>query len=90
MGVKGLKIHPFNPLTPKSDLIDFTLCKARRVYLAKGDPLGVKGLNREGKSAVCLKQFQGNRGALHLFTKGYIGSHPRPLGVVPFNVDCNN
>ena len=34
----------FNPFTPKSDLIDFTLSNARRFYLSKGDPLGVKGL----------------------------------------------
>ena len=33
-----------NPLKPKSDLIDFTLSDARRFYLSKGDPLGVKGL----------------------------------------------
>ena len=33
-----------NPFTPKSDLIDFTLSNARRFYLSKGDPLGVKGL----------------------------------------------
>ena len=35
----------FNPFTPKSDLIDFTLSNARRFYSSKGDPLGVKGLN---------------------------------------------
>ena len=34
----------FNPFTPKSDLIDFTLSNARRFYLSKEDPLGVKGL----------------------------------------------
>ena len=34
----------FNPFTPKGDLTDFTLCNARRYYLSKGDPLGVKGL----------------------------------------------
>ena len=33
-----------NPFTPKSDFIDFTLSNARRFYLSKGDPLGVKGL----------------------------------------------
>ena len=35
---------PFNPFTPKSDLIDFTLSNARRFYSSKGDPSGVKGL----------------------------------------------
>ena len=39
----GLEIS-FNPLTPKSDFIDFTLSNAIRFYLSKGDPLGVKGL----------------------------------------------
>ena len=34
----------FNPFTPKSDFIDFTLSNARRFYSSKGDPLGVKGL----------------------------------------------
>ena len=34
----------FNPFTPKSDLIDFTLSNAQPFYLSKGDPLGVKGL----------------------------------------------
>ena len=34
----------FNPFTPKSDLIDFTLSNARRFYSSKGDSLGVKGL----------------------------------------------
>ena len=37
----GIQLNPF---TPKSDLIDLTLSKARRFYLSKGDPLGVKGL----------------------------------------------
>ena len=37
-------INSFNPFTPKSDLIDFTLSNARRFYSWKGDPLGVKGL----------------------------------------------
>ena len=32
-----------NPFTPKSNLIDFTLCNARRFCPAKGDPSGVKG-----------------------------------------------
>ena len=36
--------HSFNPFTPKSDLIDFTLFNARPFYSSKGDPLGVKGL----------------------------------------------
>ena len=36
--------HNFNPFTPKSDFIDFTLSKARQFYSSKGDPLGVKGL----------------------------------------------
>ena len=35
----------FNPFTPKSDFIDFTLSNARRFYSSKGDSLGVKGLN---------------------------------------------
>ena len=43
----------FNPFTPKSDLIDFTLSKARRFYSSKGDPLGVKGL----KKTVSLNPF---------------------------------
>ena len=34
----------FNPFTPKSDLIDFTLSDARQFYSSKGDPLGVIGL----------------------------------------------
>ena len=34
----------FNPFTPESDLIDFTLSNARRFYSLKGDPLGLKGL----------------------------------------------
>ena len=34
----------FNPFTPKSDLIDFTLSYARRFYSSKRDPLGVKEL----------------------------------------------
>ena len=34
----------FNPFTPKSDLIDFTLPNARRFYSSKGDPMGGKGL----------------------------------------------
>ena len=38
------KLTSFNPFTPKSDLIDFTLSKARRFYSSMGDPLGVKGL----------------------------------------------
>ena len=33
-----------NPFTPKSDLIDFALSNARRLYSSKGDPLGVNGL----------------------------------------------
>ena len=33
-----------NPFTPRSDLIDFTLSKARRFCPSKGDHLGVKGL----------------------------------------------
>ena len=37
-------LNSLNPFTPKSDLIDFTLSDARRFYLSKGDPLGVKGL----------------------------------------------
>ena len=32
-----------NPLTPKSDLIDFTLSNTRRFCSSKGDSLGVKG-----------------------------------------------
>ena len=39
----------FNPFTPKSDLIDFTLSNARRFYSSKGDPLGVKGLKDDNK-----------------------------------------
>ena len=35
---------PFNPFTPKSDFIDFTLSNARRFYSSKGGPLGEKGL----------------------------------------------
>ena len=35
-----------NPFTPKSDLIDFTLSKARRFCSSKGDPSGVKGLKK--------------------------------------------
>ena len=35
----------FNPFTPKSDFIDFTLSNPRRFYSSKGDPLGVKGLS---------------------------------------------
>ena len=38
-------VDEFNPFTPKSDSIDFTLSNTRRFYLSKGDPLGVKGLN---------------------------------------------
>ena len=34
----------FNPLSPKSAFIDFTLSNARRFYLSRGDPLGLKGL----------------------------------------------
>ena len=34
----------FNPFTPKSDFIDFTLSNSRRFYSSKGDPLGVEGL----------------------------------------------
>ena len=34
----------FNPFTPKSDFIDFTLYNARRFYSLKRDSLGVKGL----------------------------------------------
>ena len=30
---------------PNSDLIDFTLCNARRFYSSKGDLLEVKGLS---------------------------------------------
>ena len=37
----GIQLNPF---TPKSDLIDLILSKARRFYLSKGDPLGVKEL----------------------------------------------
>ena len=37
----------FNPFTPKSDLIDFTLSNARRFYSSKGDPLGVKRLRED-------------------------------------------
>ena len=33
----------FNPFSPKSDLVDFTLSNASRFYSSKGDPLGVKG-----------------------------------------------
>ena len=39
------KTISLNPFTLKSDLIDFTLSNARRFYLLKGDPLGVKGLS---------------------------------------------
>ena len=42
--MKGLKTISLNPFTPRSDLIDFTLSNARRLYSSKGDPLGVKGL----------------------------------------------
>ena len=42
---KTKEVFRFNPFTPKSDFIDFTLSKARRLYPSKGDPLGVKGLN---------------------------------------------
>ena len=35
------------PFTPKSDLIDFTLSNASRLYSSKGDPLGVKGLIKD-------------------------------------------
>ena len=38
-----LKIIPCRN-SPKSDLIDLTLSKARRFYSSKGDPLGTKGL----------------------------------------------
>ena len=43
----------FNPFTPKSDLIDFTLSSARRFYSSKGDPLGVKGLT-QARDIFCL------------------------------------
>ena len=39
----------FNPFTPKSDLVDFTLSNARQFYSSKGDRLGVKGLSYFGK-----------------------------------------
>ena len=42
----------FNPFTPESDLIDFTLFNARRFYSSKGDPLGVKGLNHAIENVV--------------------------------------
>ena len=38
------QINCFNPFTPKSDFIGFTLSNARRFYSSKGDPLGVKEL----------------------------------------------
>ena len=38
-------IFSLKPVTPNSDLIDFTLSNARQFYLSKGDPLGVKGLS---------------------------------------------
>ena len=47
----------FNPFTPKSDLIDFTLSYARRFYLSKGDPLGVKGLKKIGPDSKHQVQF---------------------------------
>ena len=34
-----------NPFTPKGDFTDFALSNARRFYLSKGEPLGVKGLS---------------------------------------------
>ena len=40
-----------NPITPKSDLIDFTLSKVRRFYSSKGDPLGVKGFKNKDSGA---------------------------------------
>ena len=43
--VSNFWMYPLcNPLTPKSDLIDFILSNARRFYSSKGDPLAVKGL----------------------------------------------
>ena len=39
-------IREFNPFTPESDFIYFTLSYARRFYSSKGDPLGVKGLKK--------------------------------------------
>ena len=45
----------FNPFTPKSDLIDFTLSNARRFYSSKGDPLGVKGLRSYVLKASMIK-----------------------------------
>ena len=48
---------PFNPFTPKSDLVDFTLSNASRFYSSKGDPLGVKGLT----SYLRTKFIVGNR-----------------------------
>lgn len=41
---ESLKGGIFNPFSPKSDFIDFTLSNARRFYSSKGDPLGIKGL----------------------------------------------
>ena len=42
MGQKAsTKIKPF---PPKSEIKDFILAKARRLYSSNGDPLGVKGL----------------------------------------------
>ena len=41
-----LSSMPMCFFTPKSDLIDFTLSRARRFYSSKGDPLGVKGLKK--------------------------------------------
>ena len=42
--LKVVAAPPFNPFTPKSDLIDVSLSNARRFHLSKGDPLGMKGL----------------------------------------------
>ena len=44
--VTVLLSQDLNPFTPKSDFIDFTLSNARRFNSSKGDPLGVKGLNK--------------------------------------------
>ena len=42
--ILDFELKHFNPFTPKSDLIDFTLSNARRFYSSKGDPLGAKEL----------------------------------------------
>ena len=71
-----------NPFTLKSDLIDFTLSKARRFYSSKRDPLGVQGLKAiPGRPAQNCDQYSPllplvtNNSGLVTINNGYFATH---------------